>query len=89
MTQLGGVIALLTRMGWIEVEDYQHVLKDIEQFLNASIDHRIIGMQLLSVIIQDINSATIPRYSATFRKAGDYIHDLFFFFLKHWISLLI
>jgi hypothetical protein len=27
-------------------------------------------MQILSVIVQDINAATIPKYSAKFRKAG-------------------
>ncbi|CAO3613563.1 unnamed protein product [Cunninghamella echinulata] len=62
-------------MGWVEIEDYQQVLKDIQQFLNASINHRIIGMQLLGVIILDINSATIPRYSATFRKAASGFRD--------------
>lgn len=38
--------------------------------MKASADHRIVGMQILSIIVQDINAATIPKYSAKFRKAG-------------------
>lgn len=33
-------------------------------------DHRIVGMHILAVLIQDINSPTAPRNSAKFRKAG-------------------
>jgi len=41
--------------------------------MKASADHRIVGMQILSVIVQDINAATIPKYSAKFRKAGKFM----------------
>jgi hypothetical protein len=34
-------------------------------------------MQILSVIVQDINAATIPKYSAKFRKAGMFMLTLF------------
>lgn len=44
--------------------------------MKASADHRIVGMQILSVIVQDINAATIPKYSAKFRKAGKFICGL-------------
>lgn len=41
--------------------------------MKATADHRIVGMQILSVIVQDINAATIPKYSAKFRKAGKFM----------------
>ncbi|KAI9485249.1 MAG: armadillo-type protein [Benjaminiella poitrasii] len=75
ITQLGSVLALLTRFGWLDVEEYQNVYKDMAQFLQASNDHRIVGLQILSVIVQDINSTSIPRYSAKFRKAAVGLRD--------------
>lgn len=36
ITQLAGVFALLTRFGWLDLEEYHHVLADIRQFLQAS-----------------------------------------------------
>lgn len=37
ITQLAGVLALLTRLGWLDVEEYRNVQKDIHQFLQASL----------------------------------------------------
>lgn len=70
ITQLASVLALLARFGWLEIDEYRNVYKDMKQFLQASAEHRIVGLQILSVIVQDINAATIPKYSAKFRKAG-------------------
>ncbi|KAI8637367.1 armadillo-type protein [Parasitella parasitica] len=75
ITQLAGVLALLTRFGWLDHEEYQNVYKDMTQFYQTSADHRIVGMQILSVIVQDINAATVPKYSAKFRKAAAGLRD--------------
>ncbi|KAK4509022.1 uncharacterized protein ATC70_007371 [Mucor velutinosus] len=75
ITQLAGVLALLTRFGWLDHEEYQNVYIDMTLFLQASAEHRIVGMQILSVIVQDINAATIPKYSAKFRKAAAGLRD--------------
>lgn len=40
ITQLAGVLALLTRLGWLDVEEYRNVQKDIHQFLQASVGER-------------------------------------------------
>ncbi|KAI8363847.1 armadillo-type protein [Choanephora cucurbitarum] len=75
MTQLASVFALLTRFGWLDHEEYQHVYEDMTQFLRASASHRIVGLQILAVVIQDINSVTLPKYSAKFRKAAAGLRD--------------
>lgn len=35
MTQLASVLALLTRFGWLEIDEYQNVYKDMTQFLQV------------------------------------------------------
>jgi hypothetical protein len=34
--QLASVLALLTRFGWLEIDEYQNVFKDMTQFLQVS-----------------------------------------------------
>ncbi|KAL0089123.1 armadillo-type protein [Phycomyces blakesleeanus] len=75
ITQLASVLALLTRLGWQDVEEYRNVQQDINQFYQASVDHRIVGMQILAIIIQDINAPSPPRNSAKFRKAAGGFRD--------------
>ena len=45
-------------------------------------DHRIVGMHILAVLIQDINSPTAPRNSAKFRKAGMPLTTI------HWTTII-
>ncbi|CEP19967.1 hypothetical protein [Parasitella parasitica] len=61
VTQLAGVLAAITLLGWADVEQYKNVHKDILEFIQASIDHRIVGMQLLTVMVQDINPPSFAR----------------------------
>lgn len=35
ITQLASVLALITRFGWIDIDEYQQVYKDINQFLTV------------------------------------------------------
>ncbi|KAG1215725.1 armadillo-type protein [Rhizopus microsporus] len=75
INQLASVLALLTRFGWLDHEEYQQVYKDMTQFLQASAEHRIVGLQILAVIVQDMNSAVVPKYAAKFRKASAGLRD--------------
>ncbi|KAI8099750.1 armadillo-type protein [Halteromyces radiatus] len=75
IVQLAGVFTQLTRMGWVELEEYQQVESDLDQFLQASMDHRILGLHILSVVVQDINTTASPRYAAMFRKAASGFRD--------------
>ncbi|KAI7864015.1 armadillo-type protein [Mucor mucedo] len=75
ITQLATVLAVLTRFGWLEIDEYQNVYKDMAQFLQASAEHRIVGVQILAMMVQDMNSPTIPKYAAKFRKAAAGLRD--------------
>ncbi|SAM09524.1 hypothetical protein [Absidia glauca] len=78
ITQLAGVLAQLTLLGWVDLESYRNMHKDITQFIQASpasMDHRIVGMQILAVVIQDINPPTFARGSGKFRRAAGGFRD--------------
>jgi exportin-7 len=78
MRQLSSVLALCIKFGWLDLKEYRDIGKDLKQFIQASSEHRIVGLQILSVVIQDIHLVTIPKYAAKFRKAGN---RFFFFFV--------
>jgi exportin-7 len=61
VSQLASLLAVMTLIGWFEVEKYKDVYKDISQFIQASVDHRIIGLQILSVLVQDMNPPSFTR----------------------------
>ncbi|KAI9251956.1 armadillo-type protein [Sporodiniella umbellata] len=73
--QLASVLALLTQFGYLEHEEYQQIYKDMTQFLQASAEHRIVGLQMLTVIVQDMSSTSVPKYAAKFRKAAAGVRD--------------
>ncbi|KAG1495601.1 hypothetical protein G6F54_007056 [Rhizopus delemar] len=75
VSQLASLLAIMTLIGWFEVEKYKDVYKDISQFIQASVDHRIIGLQILSVLVQDMNPPSFTRNSSKYRKAAGEFRD--------------
>lgn len=120
ITQLAGVLAQLTLLGWVDIEPYRNIYKDILQFIQvsqlifitlsnnnrkenphgaliithhqniykyqyicifiilfyfikASMNHRIVGTQILAVITQDVNPPAFVKGTGKFRKAGNRI----------------
>ncbi|KAI8064521.1 armadillo-type protein [Gongronella butleri] len=70
ITHLASLLAQLTLLGWVDLDSYQNIYNDILQFVQATMDHRIVGMQILAVIIQDMNPPSFTRSSTRFRKAA-------------------
>ncbi|ORX48496.1 hypothetical protein DM01DRAFT_1338555 [Hesseltinella vesiculosa] len=75
IAQLAGVLAQLTLLGWVDLDSYQNIYKDILQFIQATMEHRIVGMQILAVLIQDMNPPSFTRSSTRFRKAATGFKD--------------
>ncbi|KAI9309258.1 armadillo-type protein [Cunninghamella echinulata] len=75
ITQLAGVLAQLTLLGWVDIEPYRNIYKDILQFIQASMNHRIVGTQILAVITQDVNPPAFVKGTGKFRKAASGYRD--------------
>ncbi|KAG1463670.1 hypothetical protein G6F56_005236 [Rhizopus delemar] len=75
ITQLASLLSVITLTGWFDVEKYRDVFKDISQFIQASVDHRIVGLQILSVLVQDMNPPCFTGNPAKFRKAAGEFRD--------------
>ncbi|KAI8977942.1 armadillo-type protein [Pilobolus umbonatus] len=75
ISQLAGVMAHITLLGWADIEVYRNLYKDILQFIQASVDHRIVGLQILAIMVQDTNPPSFARSAAKFRKAAGEFRD--------------
>ncbi|KAG2176377.1 hypothetical protein INT43_005611 [Umbelopsis isabellina] len=73
--QLAQVLAMLTKLGWFDLDEFKNVHGDLNQFLQASVDHRIVGLQMLTVLVQDINLPIPTRNLARHRKTAVAFRD--------------
>ncbi|GAB5593863.1 hypothetical protein Unana1_08763 [Umbelopsis nana] len=75
IVQLAQVFAMLTKLGWFDLDEFKNVHRDLNQFLQASIDHRIVGLQILTILVQDINLPIPARNLARHRKTAVAFRD--------------
>ncbi|KAF7729675.1 hypothetical protein EC973_004048 [Apophysomyces ossiformis] len=75
IAQLASVLASLTLLGWAEIEAYRNIYEDIQSFLQASVEHRLVGLRILGTLVQDINAPSFSRNSAKLRKAAGGFRD--------------
>jgi len=52
---LVSVLARITKLGWFETTEHSDVPKEVTQFLTASVDHCVIGLQIFNELIQEMN----------------------------------
>ena len=49
------MLARITKLGWFETTEHSDVPKEVTQFLTASVDHCVIGLQIFNELIQEMN----------------------------------
>ncbi|KAM9129002.1 ran-binding protein 17 isoform 2-T2 [Pangshura tecta] len=73
------VIAKITKLGWFEVQKdqliFRDIIVDVKKFLQATVDHYIIGVMILSELTQEMNLVDYSRPSAKHRKIATSFRD--------------
>ncbi|XP_044883008.1 ran-binding protein 17 isoform X4 [Mauremys mutica] len=73
------VIAKITKLGWFEVQKdqliFRDIIADVKKFLQATVDHYIIGVMILSELTQEMNLVDYSRPSAKHRKIATSFRD--------------
>ncbi|CAG8602788.1 1085_t:CDS:10 [Paraglomus occultum] len=59
ISSLAQLFAAITRAGWSEGDEFRLVTNDLSNFLQATVDHKIVGLQILGIVVSDINQASI------------------------------
>ncbi|RUS20332.1 Exportin-7-B [Endogone sp. FLAS-F59071] len=85
INSIAKLFAMLTKLGWFDADDFRNVNEDLSKFLQATIEHRIVGLQILSVVVQEINQPLPPRNLARHRKTGMPKRDMVLFRFEIWL----
>ncbi|KAI8616087.1 Xpo7 protein [Chytriomyces sp. MP71] len=77
MTALAELFGLVTKLGWFDADEFQNSLADTAKFLQASNEHRIVGILLLASLVQEMNRLTsVLKNMTRHRKVAVNFRDL-------------
>jgi exportin-7 len=72
LTKLSGRIS---KLGWFDSPEHRLIVDEIGKFLEATIDHNIIGLKLLISLVDEMNSPTGGRTLTVHRKTAVSFRD--------------
>jgi exportin-7 len=74
-TSLIKLVCRITKLGWFDDTQHQEFTKEITKFLQATIDHCIIGLQILNQLVMELNLPTAGRTLTQHRKTAVSFRD--------------
>ena len=48
------LLAIMTKLGWMDLEDHQQILLEVSRFLQATPAHLILGLQILQQLVTEV-----------------------------------
>ncbi|KAJ3109468.1 hypothetical protein HDU96_007196 [Phlyctochytrium bullatum] len=60
---IAGLFCVVTKLGWYDADQFQNVLRDLSAFLDASIEHRLVAVQLLACLVNEMNNPVSTQKS--------------------------
>jgi exportin-7 len=65
----------ITKLGWFDSTEHREIIEETGKFLEATIDHKIIGMKLLNALVDEMNTPTTGRTLTVHRKSAVSFRD--------------
>lgn len=65
----------ITKLGWFDSTDHREIIEETTKFLEATIDHNIIGMKLLNTLVDEMNTPTTGRTLTVHRRTAVSFRD--------------
>ena len=70
------LFAFLTKLGWLDHEGFKNVIDQVNDFLQASLGHVVIGLSLLNALVVEMNTPTAYlKTQSRHRKASTSFRD--------------
>ncbi|KAF1791887.1 Armadillo-type fold [Phytophthora cactorum] len=67
-TSLIQMVCRLTKYGWFDDEQHREIVAEVTKFLQATVDHCVIGLQILSELVTEMNLPVAGRNITFHRK---------------------
>lgn len=65
----------ITKLGWFDSNEHREIIEETSKFLQATIDHQLIGIRLLFALVEEMNSPTTGRTLTLHRKTAVSFRD--------------
>ena len=65
----------ITKLGWFDCTEHREIIEEVTKFLEATIDHKIIGLKLLNALVDEMNTPTTGRTLTVHRKTAVSFRD--------------
>ncbi|EED92291.1 hypothetical protein THAPSDRAFT_34505 [Thalassiosira pseudonana CCMP1335] len=73
------LVCRITKLGWFDDSTHRELTEDVTKFLQATIDHCILGLKLLNQLVDELNIPTTGRTLTQHRKTSVSFRDLCLF----------
>eukprot|EP00934_Nitzschia_sp_Nitz4_P008361 Nitzschia sp. Nitz4//scaffold85_size83877//26190//29710//NITZ4_005223-RA/size83877-augustus-gene-0.148-mRNA-1//1//CDS//3329559119//8351//frame0 len=74
-TALIKLVCRITKLGWFDDAVHRELAEDVTKFLQASIDHCILGLKILNQLVDELNIPTSGRTLTQHRKTSVSFRD--------------
>jgi exportin-7 len=65
----------ITKLGWFDSTEHREIIEEVTKFLEATVDHKIIGLKLLNALVDEMNTPTTGRTLTVHRKTAVSFRD--------------
>ena len=78
-TQLIKLVCRITKLGWFDDTTHRELAEEVTKFLQASVDHCILGLRILNQLVDELNIPTSGRTITQHRKTAVSFRDVSLF----------
>ncbi|KAL9190238.1 hypothetical protein ACHAXT_007449 [Thalassiosira profunda] len=73
------LVCRITKLGWFDDKTHRELTEDVTKFLQATVDHCILGLKILNQLVDELNIPTSGRTLTQHRKTSVSFRDLCLF----------
>jgi exportin-7 len=79
ITSLIKLVCRITKLGWFDDSTHRELADDVTTFLQATVDHCILGLKILNQLVDELNIPTTGRTLTQHRKTSVSFRDVCLF----------
>ncbi|CAJ1968904.1 unnamed protein product [Cylindrotheca closterium] len=76
VTSLIKLVCRITKLGWFDDNVHRELADDVTKFLQATVDHCILGLKILNQLVDELNIPTLGRTLTQHRKTSVSFRDV-------------
>jgi exportin-7 len=75
VNSLSKLACRISKLGWFDAPEHRDIITEITKFLEATVNHHLIGLKILISMVEEMNSPTIGRTLTVHRKTAVSFRD--------------